>query len=499
MSTTTTSRKLNTALVLLAGLGILAGVVFGALVVRVSNPLWSVAILLGAAAVIATIARAEWGMIALVFVIWTNLSDVLVRNHHVPSILQPFILLLLVAIATRWVLFSDKPASVLEAVLLIGAYGLVGFIGLFHATDQAGAEAAMVTYAKDAVITIIIAILLKRGTTLKGVVWAMLGAGIVMGSVTTFQQLTHTFQNSYGGLALAPFANIIGEAQGYRISGPIGDPNFYGQILVVLIPLALDRLWSERSLVLRGLALWALVVCTLSVIFTFSRGGFLALVFVAGLMFILRPPRLSTLVVLLVLSVALVRFVPDGYLDRIGTLTDAIPGLGDPLGEVSIRGRLSENTVAWMMFTDHIFFGVGWNNYPEHYQDYSRLVGIDPRRTEREPHSLFLEVAAESGLVGLTVFGTLLLFAFKRIRQAARTFTRKGLDDYAHMAAALGVGLAGYLIAGLFLHAAYPRFFYLLIGIALALPHVAAWEPSALAQEPEPAAPVALVSDFVDG
>ncbi len=476
MATQTATTKSDAVPVTLAGLGILAGLVLGALVMNVPNPLWIGAILLGAFGVVATVVRVEWGLLALVFMIWTNLSDVLVQNHNVPSIAQPFIGLLLLAIVARWALFSEKPSGALGSSLLIGAYGLVGLIGLFYASDTISTQAALVAYAKDAVIAIVVTMLLKRGTILRGVIWAMLAAGIFMGSLTTYQQLTHTFLSSYGGFALAPFLNIIGEAEGYRISGPIGDPNFYGQILVVLVPLALDRLWNERAFLLRVLAFWAVVVCTLSVVFTFSRGGFLALVLVAGVTFIRRPPRLATFVVLLTLGVALIQFLPSNYIDRLGTLTDAIPGLGDPLSEVSIRGRLSENTVAWMMFQDNIFFGVGWLNYPVHYQDYSRLVGIDSRLTEREPHSLYLEVAAESGLVGLTVFGLLLFFAFRSIRQAVSTFSAKGLDDFAHMAAAIGVGFAGYLIGGLFLQAAYPRFFYLLVGIALALPHVAAHE-----------------------
>ncbi len=476
MATQTATRESNALPIGLAGLAVLAGLLLGALVMNVSNPLWIGAILLGAFGVVATVARVEWGLLALVFVIWTNLSDVLVRNHSVPSIAQPFIVLLLLALVTRWVLFSEKPSGALGSSLLIGAYGLVGFITLFYASDIASTQTALVAYAKDAIITILVTVLLKRGMILKGVVWAMLAAGIFMGSLTTYQQLTHTFLSSYGGFALAPFANIIGEAEGYRISGPIGDPNFYGQILVVLVPLALDRLWNERAFLLRVLAFWAVVVCTLSVIFTFSRGGFLALAFVAAVMFIHHPPRLATVLVLLTVGIALIQFLPGNYIDRLGTLTEAIPGFGDPLSEVSIRGRLSENTVAWMMFQDNIFFGVGWLNYPAHYQDYSRLIGLDPRLSAREPHSLYLEVAAESGLVGLAVFGLLLFFSFQSIRQAVRAFSAQGLHEYAGMAAAIGVGFAGYLIAALFLHAAYPRFFYLLIGIALALPHVAFYE-----------------------
>jgi hypothetical protein len=37
----------------------------------------------------------------------------------------------------------------------------------------------------------------------------------------------------------------------------------------------------------------------------------------------------------------------------------------------------------------------------------------------------------------------------------------------------LAVGFVGYLTAALFIHAAFPRYFYLLIGIILSLPAIA--------------------------
>ena len=44
---------------------------------------------------------------------------------------------------------------------------------------------------------------------------------------------------------------------------------------------------------------------------------------------------------------------------------------------------------------------------------------------------------------------------------------------WAMMTTAFGIGLLGYLTAALFVHAAYPRYFWLLVGIALALPQTA--------------------------
>jgi hypothetical protein len=56
------------------------------------------------------------------------------------------------------------------------------------------------------------------------------------------------------------------------------------------------------------------------------------------------------------------------------------------------------------------------------------------------------------------------------------------MEEYANMATGFGIAFVGYLLAALFVHAAYPRYFYLLIGIAFALPNLIL-EP---VEEPQP-------------
>jgi O-antigen ligase len=168
--------------------------------------------------------------------------------------------------------------------------------------------------------------------------------------------------------------------------------------------------------------------------------------------------------------------MPVQYLSRLSTLSDIIPGWGDPRTEISLRGRLSENTVAWMMFSDHPILGVGLDNYPALYQQYSRQLGLDPRLEPRDPHNLYLEIASQLGLVGLAVFGVLVWFMFRGLLQAHRDFRAGAMKDYAEMTAAFAIAMFGYLSAALFLHSAYDRYFWLLFGIGLALPQVARHE-----------------------
>jgi putative inorganic carbon (HCO3(-)) transporter len=186
------------------------------------------------------------------------------------------------------------------------------------------------------------------------------------------------------------------------------------------------------------------------------------------------PPKPNQLVITFLVGLALLRFVPSSYVDRLLTLPGLLTGNQQQvvLGEVSFRGRASELTAAWLMFADHPLLGVGAQNYPVYYQQYSRRIGLDPRTSARQAHSLYLEVAAEMGLAGIAIFSVImwnvyfsLANSWKRLKQAAE-------KEYAHYILSIFIGIFGYFVAALFIHAAYPRYMWLLVGIALAMPQV---------------------------
>jgi O-antigen ligase len=454
----------------------------------VNSPLYLAVIITGLV-VVATIAlKLELGLFILVFITYTRFSDVLVHEHGLPSIAQPLSLLLLAIICGRWLFLNENPLHKIEMPLIIlGAYGLVSFASLLYAADMSRTLSALETYIKDVIITILIILLLRRANTFRNVIWTLLLTGIFMGSITTFQQLTGTYQTTYWGFGQAQIQNIVTKSNDYRIAGPIGDPNFYAQVLLVLIPLALERLWHERHPLLRLLAGWALAVCLLSILFTFSRGAFLGLIVIAALSLWYYRIRFVPLVITILLASFLFQFVPEQYSARIQTVTSLIPGLGqqDARNEISFRGRISEMQAGWLMFNEYPLLGVGLNNYAVHYQKYSRQLGIDSRLEDRAAHNLFLEVAAETGLVGLTIFGTMLGLTFHGLVKAYKRFDQMGLDDEAYMIRAFMIGFIGYLAASFFLHAAYPRYFWLLLGISLAISQITRPMNKTMAIKPE--------------
>lgn len=462
---------------LFVALALLAGAVLGLAVPLVGNPLYLIGGVFVLLAGFLALQRIEYGLLILVTITYTRLSDVLIQYHGAPSVAKLFVPLLLALVLGRWVLYREEPASWLKTAVALGGYGLVIFASILWASQPNRTINGLEDYVKDALIALVIVMILRRGITLRRVIWCLLASAIFLATITTYQHLTHTFTNNYWGFAQADIRQIVGETSGYRIAGPLAS-NFYALVLVAIIPLALDRFWHEKGVVLRILAGWALLVCTLSIIFTYSRGGFLALIVVVGLMLLRRQPNPLVLVATLALVAIIWQFLPAEYTNRISTLGSLMPSSDTTSieAEGSFRGRLSEITVAWLMFAEHPIHGVGYANYNNNYLEYAATLGLDQRREERSAHSLYLEIAAESGILGLFAFGLILNTAFAGLKSARNKFRAHGLDDYAFISEALTVSLIGYLTGSLFLHLGYPRYFWMLIGIAYAAPNVFRFE-----------------------
>ena len=107
-------------------------------------------------------------------------------------------------------------------------------------------------------------------------------------------------------------------------------------------------------------------------------------------------------------------------------------------------------------------------------------------------HSLYLQIAAEHGLLGLLAFGGMITAAFVELQRARRRLKRSR-PELSLLVTGLMMSLVVYLTTGLFLHAAYVRYFWLFLGIAGAASCVLGarssanvFEASAVDARPEP-------------
>ena len=468
---TLSSWKLPLLFVLLA---LVIGSAIGVFVVELDKPIIILVGLVALIAFIVTISSVEFGLLFLVFITYTRFSDVVVQVHNAPSVAKSFIAVLIIAIFIRWALFNETPTGWQMPALLIGIYGLIGFASLLYAQDSGVVIQTLDNFVKDVLITLVVVVILKRASLFRNVIWSLLAAGIFMGTLSVFQYITKSFDNIYWGFSVAKYMQITsGSPNDYRLVGPVGDPNFYAQVMVVLVPLALERLLHEKKLLLKILAGWALIASLLTVTFTFSRGGFLALIVSLIIFFIIYPPRPRELLVSIGIGITLLFFIPTSYFDRITSLQDLIPSESGQVNlrvDRAIQGRASENLTGLLMIQENPLLGVGLSNFPSRYQEYTKQIGLAPSLSARSPHNLYLEVAAETGILGLSAFMLMIWFAIRSIITTRKIFLENKQIEYANLVTGFAVGFAGYLLAAIFVHAAYPRYFYLLIGIAYSLP-----------------------------
>jgi O-antigen ligase len=427
---------------------------------------------------VASILYVEWALCALIGASWANLSELAIERYGAPSVAKLLFLVVLFPVLARWAVTGRRPGAPLALTVLLLAIGAAYAISLLGAADPAAAAQALFDFSKNALLAWTAAAILTRPATLRGVAWTLVAVGLVVGGLSAVQGLTGAFDADFGGLAVAQLHQIVGGLDSWRAAGPIGDPNFFAQALIPIVALAADRAINEPRLLLRPIAAAALAACLIAILFTYSRGGLLALAAMLAAQLAIgwrgllrRPALVAALLATLGLGAIL---APSGYLDRAGELSGAITDEGPSASrDPAIRGRFGEMLVAWQMFLEHPLLGIGAGSFESAFQQENLRLRLPLRNENREAHSLYLQIAAEMGLLGILVFVALAIMLARAVAAARRRFLAGAEQDLAGLAAAVGIGWVGYAVTALFLHDGLPRQLWLMVGITMALPQIA--------------------------
>jgi hypothetical protein len=267
--------------------------------------------------------------------------------------------------------------------------------------------------------------------------------------------------------------NIYGGVEGeevYRTNALTGDPNHLGiMLLVPLLVLTPVYLRLERGHRLRiplAVALGFLLVVELS---TLSRSGLLGLG-VGALVLALPYRRLVLSRALLVPLGAVAAFLGYVVYRRLDFF------------ETVLRSRVSTEGSSTSVHFDvysfvpdvlstHPLFGLGLNNFSVYYEF---VTG----KTNWGPHSFYVALLVETGLVGTVLFALFLRYVFARLR-AARAVGRAlaaARDPVAArvrpLAWGLTAALVGTMAANLFYLTMIFYYFYAFVILALAAPLV---------------------------
>ncbi|MFZ6004410.1 MAG: O-antigen ligase family protein [Actinomycetota bacterium] len=432
--------------------------------------------LLAVALTAAALWRPDVATITFFFVMFANLLAVATQFHGAPSIAAGGFVLILGIPLLHHLVISREPVVVTPAVPLILCYLLAMIVAAAASSSVTEAARPIGDFVLEGLLIFLLVInVVRSASVLRHIIWAIVLAAALMGSLSLVQEAAGAYDNDFGGLAQVTDQGFkVGEdRQGKvlrpRLSGPIGEQNRYAQILLVAAPLALFRLKHESDRRLRALAAGSLGAILGGILLTFSRGATVAMFGLFILLLVRRHIRLRHAVAGLLLATVAIFVVEPDYavrlssLARIGAFSTDSP---DQQVDGAILGRATSNLAAWEVFVDHPITGVGPERY---FREYSQQVGNDQNLRHfdknRRAHNLYLETAADLGLLGIgALLGAVGVTALHL--GAVQRYWRSRRPELAALASSMLFALAAYLATGVFLHLAYQRYFWMLLGLA---------------------------------
>ncbi|MDQ5822578.1 MAG: O-antigen ligase family protein, partial [Actinomycetota bacterium] len=260
--------------------------------------------------------------------------------------------------------------------------------------------------------------------------------------------------------------NIYGAVNGrsvYRPNALTGDPNHLGIMLIVpllvLTPLYLRLERGHRLRLPLALLLGFLLLVELA---TLSRSGLLGLG-VGGL--ILAVPYRRYLVSRALLAPLAGVAVLVGYLlwSRREFFSTVLRSRVDTGGR-STSAHFAVYDFIPQVLQSHPLFGLGLNNFSVYYE-------FATGKTNWGPHSFYVALLVETGIVGAIVFALFLRFLFKRLRDTRALGRSLGADPLAArvrpLAWGLTAALAGTMAANVFYLTMQFYYFYVFAALCL--------------------------------
>jgi probable O-glycosylation ligase (exosortase A-associated) len=240
-----------------------------------------------------------------------------------------------------------------------------------------------------------------------------------------------------------------------RVFGPpgsfMGDNNDMALALNMILPMLFYLAKEEENKKLKWVLWFTFGMSIISVIFTYSRGGFLTL---AGVMtLLLFKSRYKTLGVVLA-SVALIiglSYIPGKWFERIESIQTYEE-------DSSAMGRINAWKTAWNLAKDRPFTGGGFETFT--WQVFDRY-SPNPDNVH-DIHSVYFEILGEHGFIAFSLFMGLILSTYSTAHKLKKIdkehmHDMKWVESYSDM---FQISLLAYMMGGIFLGRAYFDLFY---------------------------------------
>jgi len=282
--------------------------------------------------------------------------------------------------------------------------------------------------------------------------------GISLMAIDAFWQFVFGYDFIHG-------INLHNNVGVFRASASFPDPNVFGVYMTALTPLiaALAIMYTKGKI--RLLMIFSSVIALGGVVLTFSRGAGLAIL--VAVVFLCITAKKKLLIALLLVAIIIFPFVMPSSIRKWAKEVNY-----NPVVFMLNQDRISIYSNTVNMIKHHPFIGVGINTFSKNYAKYKTEAAEKycPTPDTIYSHNIFLQMAGETGLLGLAAF---LWFLFAVFQEGVRA-VRKLKDEYLR-AVALGLiaCVIAFLVNGLtetsLYYARVSMVFWFVIGVLLSL------------------------------
>jgi len=445
-----TARVLSLALLILA---------LGMALARWPLP-WAIALVTGSIGGLLLLLRPVWGLIPLLLSVpLARLGGLTVAGMRISPaevLLAGVVLAWLIQMAAQREIRFPHPPLLLPFLLLFGAMlaSLPGALSLRTALKE------LIKWGSMLAAYLFVAARVER-RHLGWLMGVILAAGCGQALLGIYQFLTGRGPEWF--LLLGRFM---------RAYGTFEQPNPYGGYLGLTLPLAIALAFELRTWPGRLAALAALLLMAAALVMSWSRGAWLGFAAATLVLSVARSRRAAILagaaIGLLALALLLnsAHLLPPMLTQRFAGLPAYFTVPDVTTAEVTeanyaLIERLAHWQAAIRMWADHPWLGVGIGNYTVVYPAYALPHWPEPLG---HAHNTYLNIGAETGLVGLVVY---VIFWIAALWQALRAI-RSASD----LSRAVALGTLGALVH-LSVHSVFDNLYvhtmYLQVAVLLGL------------------------------
>jgi putative inorganic carbon (hco3(-)) transporter len=353
--------------------------------------------------------------------------------------------------------------------LVIAVFTLLAWFVSKEKKTAPGGLAAVLFYVLFAWMTLSLLVGLEPqwSVTIWNRVWKICLMGLAVAMLTNTKVRFHgimwitALSLGYWGVKAGIFTILTGGA--FHALGPatneIGDNNAFALAIVMVIPILSYLYLHSGNRSVRIALIGSIIMCILTVLGSYSRGGVIALA-VVGFAFWLRTrQKLFYPLAAAVIIVPSLKFMPDTFWERVNSI-------GQYQTDASFLERVDAWTVAWKYASSHFPFGAGFYalQVPFIYHQYS------PSGIAHAAHSIYFQVLGEHGFGGLLLYLLVIGATFVTysgiVRRTKNDPELAWANDLARM---LQLSLLAFCVGGAALSVAYYDLFIMLVFLSAAL------------------------------